>query len=43
MNNWHVVNEYGTTDCPVQMVRANADPDENGRLECSACGAEVSR
>lgn len=33
----HVINEYGTTDCPVEGVRAFADDDE-----CSACGAKVS-
>lgn len=38
----HVLNEYGTTDCPIGRVRANAD-DEGGVLVCSACGAEVER
>jgi len=37
----HWLNEYGTTDCPVGKVRANAD-DEDGTLTCSACGAPVA-
>lgn len=34
---WHEVNNYGTTDCPVEGVRAFVDDDE-----CSACGGPVS-
>ena len=41
MNHWHTLNEYGTTDCPAQMVRANADPEDGVGLVCSACGAVV--
>ena len=33
----HSLTEYGTTDCPVQRVRANVDDGE-----CSACGATVA-
>jgi Rad3-related DNA helicase len=33
----HGLNEHGTTDCPVERVRAMAD-DEDGVLICSACG-----
>ena len=32
----HALNEYGTTDCPVERVRAFADDGE-----CSACGGRV--
>lgn len=32
----HLLNKYGTTDCPVERVRAFADDGE-----CSACGGEV--
>ena len=32
----HRLTEYGTTDCPVQQVRAEADGGT-----CSACGAPV--
>ena len=32
----HYLNEYGTTDCPVECVRANVDDGE-----CSACGSLV--
>jgi hypothetical protein len=33
----HWVNEYGTTNCPIEDVRANVDDGE-----CSACGATVT-
>jgi hypothetical protein len=32
----HLLNEYGTTDCDVENVRANVDDER-----CSACGAKV--
>jgi hypothetical protein len=32
----HYLTEYGTTDCPVEHVRASVDDGI-----CSACGAEV--
>ena len=32
----HTLTEYGTTDCPVEAVRANVDDGE-----CSACGARI--
>lgn len=33
----HTLSEYGTTDCPIERVRANVDDGE-----CSACGARVT-
>lgn len=32
----HALTEYGTTNCPVEGVRAHVDDGK-----CSACGAEV--
>lgn len=32
----HVLSEYGTTTCPVELVRANVDDGQ-----CSACGEAV--
>ena len=37
----HTLNEHGTTDCPIERVRAYADPEDGVGLVCSACGAIV--
>jgi len=41
MDDTHTLNEHGTTDCPIERVRAYADPEDGVGLVCSACGAIV--
>jgi hypothetical protein len=41
MDDTHTLNKHGTTDCPIERVRAHADPEDGVGLVCSACGALV--